>query len=162
MLRWCLEDVATAFEPFIGREDAHDCTEQGPDGYLDLTLNYKAQELVAALSEVQDGDLVVLQLTGNLMEDFAGTPIAGEHVLWILKNQEREGHRLSDGPRRTDSHLTGGRYCRVPLCCSLGVLQSPWGSAANAIRVGPRMTYTYLRSGALSFARLRIDKHAQI
>ena len=84
-LRWALEDVATPFEPFIGKEDAYDCTEQGPDGDLDLTLNFKAQEVVAALGEVQDGDVLVLQLTGNLMEDFGGTPIAGEDVVWILK-----------------------------------------------------------------------------
>lgn len=86
-LRWALEDVATPFEPFIGKEDAYDCTEQGPDGYLDLTLKYEAQELIAALGEVSDGDVLVLHLTGNLKDKFGGTPFQGEDVVVILKKQ---------------------------------------------------------------------------
>ena len=39
-LRWDLKDVATPFEPYIGREDAMDCTTSGPDGFMDLTLKF--------------------------------------------------------------------------------------------------------------------------
>lgn len=84
-LRWALQDVATPFEPFIGKEDALDCTEEGPDGYLDLTLKFKAQEVVDALGDVSDGDVLVLQLTGKLKDEFGGTPIVGEDVVWILE-----------------------------------------------------------------------------
>ncbi len=45
-----LEDVATPFEPFTGKEDAVDCTDEGPDGFQDLTLNFDTQEIVAILS----------------------------------------------------------------------------------------------------------------
>jgi len=86
-LRWALENVATPFEPFIGKEDAYDCTEQGPDGYLDLTLKYEAQELITALGDVEDGDVLVLHLTGNLKDEFGGNPFEGEDVVVILKKQ---------------------------------------------------------------------------
>jgi hypothetical protein len=82
-------DVATLFEPFIGKEDAFDCTEEGWDGFLDLTLKFDTQEVVAALGDVSDGDVLVLQLTGNLQEDFGGTPIVGEDVVVILKKGKK-------------------------------------------------------------------------
>jgi hypothetical protein len=83
-LRWDREDVATPFEPYLGKQDAFDCTEAGPDGYLDLTLKFNSQEVVAALGAVNDGDVLVLQLTGNLMEEFGGNSIIGEDVVVIL------------------------------------------------------------------------------
>jgi hypothetical protein len=41
--------------------------------------------VVADLGEVNDGDVLVLQLTGNLKEEFGGTAIVGEDVVVILK-----------------------------------------------------------------------------
>ena len=84
-IRWALEDVATPFEPFTGKEDADDCTDEGPDGFLDLTLKFDTQEVVQAIGEVEDGEVVVLSLTGILKEEFGGTPIQGEDVVVILK-----------------------------------------------------------------------------
>jgi hypothetical protein len=86
-LRWAWEDVAAPFEPFIGKEDCFaDCNEEGPDGYPDLTLKFDAQEVVAALGEVEDGDCLVLQLTGSLTGGgCGGGAIVGEDVLWIQK-----------------------------------------------------------------------------
>jgi hypothetical protein len=84
-LRWSIEDVSAPFEPFLGRESAFDCTEEGQDGLLDLTLMFDIQEIVEALGEVNDGDVLALQLVGNLKEEFDGTPIMGEDVIIILK-----------------------------------------------------------------------------
>jgi hypothetical protein len=85
-LRWDWEDVATPYEPFVGKEDCmEDCTTDGPDGFLDLTLKFYTQEVVEAIGEVNDGDCLVLTLTGNLFEEFSGTPIIGEDVVLILK-----------------------------------------------------------------------------
>ena len=84
-LRWAMEDVATPFEPYIGKEDALDCNTCGPDGYLDLTLKFDTQAMVAALGAVNNGDVLVLELTGNLKEECGGTPIVGEDVVVILK-----------------------------------------------------------------------------
>ena len=73
-LRWSIKDVATPYEPYLGKEDAYDCHELAPDGYADLALKFDAQEIVAALGEVHDGDVLVLQLIGNLKEAFGAYP----------------------------------------------------------------------------------------
>jgi hypothetical protein len=59
-----LEDVTT---PADGGECA--CTEDGPDGYLDLTVRFPTQEIVAVLGEVSHGETFLLTLTGELSED---------------------------------------------------------------------------------------------
>ena len=84
-LRSSLEDVATPFVPITGREDALDCTEASADGFVDLTLKFDRQDVVAALGSVNDGDVLVLQLTGNLLPAFGGTAFTGEDVVVILK-----------------------------------------------------------------------------
>ncbi len=85
-IRWSLEDVATPFEPFIGKESALDCTEDGPDGYNDLVLRFQTKKIINALGDVADGDVRVLKLSGNLLEEFGGNPIKGEDVVVKLKN----------------------------------------------------------------------------
>jgi hypothetical protein len=90
-LRWSLEDVGIPYEPFIGKVGAYDCLEYYPDeygvfdGYLDLSLKFKAQEVVAALGEINDGDVLVLQLSGYLKEGYGDIELIGEDVVWILK-----------------------------------------------------------------------------
>ena len=78
--RWRLRDVATPFEPFIGKEEADDCTNEGRDGFLDLNLRFSHQAIVEALGEVENGEVRVLTLEGEL---FDGTPIVGEDVVVI-------------------------------------------------------------------------------
>jgi streptogramin lyase len=84
-LRWAVEDVATPYEPYVGKQDAFDCTEEGADGFTDLTLKFDAQEIVGALGEVSDGDVLVLHLGGMLKEEFGGHIFFGEDVVVILK-----------------------------------------------------------------------------
>ena len=48
-LQSALEDVATPFYPFTGKAATTDCTTAGADGFLDLTLKFDAQAVVAAL-----------------------------------------------------------------------------------------------------------------
>jgi hypothetical protein len=80
-LRWSYEDVATPYmgEPYGG----HDL---GRDGYLDLTLKFKTQEVIATLGldAFDDRDVVILMLTGNLKAEFDGTAIHGQDYIWIL------------------------------------------------------------------------------
>ena len=75
-LRWALEDVGSPDDPLAG-----------PDGFVDLTLKFATQEIVPVLGDVNDGDNVVLNLTGNLKEEFGGTPIEGEDVVRIIKKK---------------------------------------------------------------------------
>lgn len=81
-LRSALEDVATPFVPFTGKKKDSDCTAEGPDGVLDLTLKFDTQAVVAALGPVTDGEVRVLKLTGTLLD---GTSIVGEDVVVILE-----------------------------------------------------------------------------
>lgn len=74
-VRDSLEDVATPFDPV----EPCDCDTLGPDGYLDLTLKFKTQDIVAALGLVNDGDEIVLTLTG--------TGIMGEDCVTIKKKR---------------------------------------------------------------------------
>ena len=79
-IRWSWEDVATPYTADMG--GGH---EEGPDGYLDLTLKFKIQEVIDTLDldELNDGDVIMLIITGNLMEEYSGTPIEGEDCIWI-------------------------------------------------------------------------------
>lgn len=85
-LRWSLEDVATPYgDQFSDPPGCMECTTEGADGYMDLTLKFDTQEIVAALGPVNDGDCLLLVLTGNLKEEFGGTPISGADVVRIIK-----------------------------------------------------------------------------
>jgi len=75
-IRWAIEDVTT---PAAGGEQC-DCTTDGPDGFDDLTLKFDAQELVAALGSVNNGDELELTITGSLLD---GTPIEGSDCVII-------------------------------------------------------------------------------
>jgi hypothetical protein len=87
-LRWALEDVATPFEPYLGKEDCmEDCTTDGPDGRLDLTLKFDAQEVVAALGPVEDGECLVLTLTGNLLLGGTSIEFSEDRVLILNKGK---------------------------------------------------------------------------
>ena len=84
--RSSFEDVAAPHGPFTGKENCEfDCIDEGPDGSLDLTLKFGTQEVADALGDVEDGDCLTVVLTGNLKEEFGGTPIQGEDVMIILK-----------------------------------------------------------------------------
>jgi len=80
VLRWAYEDVATPFEG-----ELCDCHTLGPDGYLDLTLKFSTPELVETLNlKAVAGGTIPLTLTGNLFEEFDGTPIRGQDCVWVL------------------------------------------------------------------------------
>jgi hypothetical protein len=64
------EDVAT---PVSDPCDCN-CTTEGPDGFLDLTLKFKTQDIVDRMCEANHGNKVPLLLTGKL---FDGIQIEG-------------------------------------------------------------------------------------
>jgi hypothetical protein len=86
-IRDSLEDVAT---PFNGPSpvDCSDCTEYGPDGFMDLTLKFDTQEILAALGEVIDRQCLNLTITGNLLD---GTLFEGSDLIVIReKGNQRD------------------------------------------------------------------------
>ena len=74
------EDVATPFNG-ASTDNCFDCTEQGPDGFVDLVLHFDTREIVAMLGDVNDGDCLELELTGALYD---GSPIVGKDCILVL------------------------------------------------------------------------------
>lgn len=89
-LRTGYEDVT---RPVEDRMDPCDCTTEGGDGYLDLTLKFDRSEVAAALSSASDRELRSLRITGRLLD---GTEFTGSDCLRI---QTRHGGGRREGPR---------------------------------------------------------------
>ena len=85
-LRWAYADVGAPFEPLTGKEDCYeDCVDCScADGFLDLVFHFDTQEVVTFLSEVNDEECLVLEITGALKEEYNGTSIVGEDVVRML------------------------------------------------------------------------------
>ncbi len=81
---WALEDVTMP----AGNEWECNDTEMGPDGYMDLTVKFNTQELVAALGEVNDGDVLIVVIKGNLMDD--GQAIEGDDCILIINKGTKD------------------------------------------------------------------------
>jgi hypothetical protein len=78
-LRWTYEDVATPFEG-----ELCECHDLNGDGYMDLTLKFNSQELVADLElDGVIGETIPLILTGNLKDEFGGIAIEGSDCVRI-------------------------------------------------------------------------------
>jgi hypothetical protein len=80
-ITWDYEDVSTPLEEFPGENC--ECTEAGPDGYLDLVFHFDTQEVVAAMEaladffeelelEIEDGELFPLILYEGEVSDPEG------------------------------------------------------------------------------------------
>jgi hypothetical protein len=53
---------------------------------MDLTLKFSTQELVILLGlDVFEKGPIIIILTGNLKEEFGGTPILGQDYMIIVK-----------------------------------------------------------------------------
>jgi hypothetical protein len=79
-IRFDYEDIATPFEG-----ELCDCHDDGPDGYLDLTLKFETQEIVAALGDVEDGEELPLTLLVTLID---GTELEGSDCIRIIKKEK--------------------------------------------------------------------------
>jgi hypothetical protein len=83
-LRWSYEDVATPFEG-----ELCECHDLNGDGYMDLTLKFKTQEIKDTLDlNDEAGNTIPLLVTGNLMEEADGTPIEGSDCIWVLAGKK--------------------------------------------------------------------------
>jgi hypothetical protein len=91
-IRWRYADVATPFEGEIA--DGH---ETGPDGYMDLTLKFKTQEVVEEIGEVNDGDEVFLTISGCFLD---GAEFEGEDFVTILKKGKAKNKEKKRGKKR--------------------------------------------------------------
>ncbi len=67
--RSAFEDVST---PVFDNECS--CTQQGADGFEDVTLKFPTQEIVAVIGAPEKNEVIELTLSANLLD---GTPIQG-------------------------------------------------------------------------------------
>ncbi|MHC4356854.1 MAG: hypothetical protein ACYS0H_29495, partial [Planctomycetota bacterium] len=51
--RGAYEDVCTVYLPLSGKASQYDCTEEGPDGFMDLTLKFDCQVIAEALEVIE-------------------------------------------------------------------------------------------------------------
>jgi probable HAF family extracellular repeat protein len=78
VLHWNIEDVSTPVSE--GAEEC-DCTDEGADGYQDLTLKFDKSLVIEALGEICVGDTIPLMITGELTD---GTPFEGTDCVVIV------------------------------------------------------------------------------
>ncbi|MHC4179782.1 MAG: T9SS type A sorting domain-containing protein, partial [Planctomycetota bacterium] len=64
-------------------EDAEECecTEDGPDGFDDLTMKFYRWEIRDAIGDVEPGDVLELTISGNLLD---GTAFTGKDCVVIV------------------------------------------------------------------------------
>jgi hypothetical protein len=79
-LRSSFEDVT---RPTTGGDEC-DCTTEGPDGIMDLTLKFSRRDIAATFGPVGNGDVVVLTITGSLLD---GTPFEASDCVTILSKE---------------------------------------------------------------------------
>jgi len=84
------QDVATPYYPFVGKPlDKMAGTNAGADGYTDLVLKFKNQDIVKALGEVEDNEVLILKLYGKTL---SGSEIVGEDVIWVIDKHCKPHH----------------------------------------------------------------------
>jgi hypothetical protein len=66
----------------VGDADECDCTDEGPDGFDDLTLSFRNQDLAAVLGPVERGDVIVLTIAGSFLD---GTEFEGSDCI-VVRN----------------------------------------------------------------------------
>ena len=87
-IRSAIVDVAT---PYDANTDNDGCNELGDDGYEDLVLKFKTGEIVEAVGEVADGDIVPLTLIGELIDE---TSFTGSDIILIKKKGKSKDKEL--------------------------------------------------------------------
>ncbi len=95
-----VKNVAAPFsksEPCDCKEDKKGKKGKKPkkDKIKDLELKFDSQEIIANLGTLQDGDIRVLSLTGNLFPGAGGTAIVGKDCV-IIDIKERDGGSSDD------------------------------------------------------------------
>ncbi len=69
-----------------------DCEKLPKDTYEDLELKFNRQDIIATLGTIQDGDIIALTLTGNLL---GGSTFAGKDCI-VIKIKGKKGGSSDD------------------------------------------------------------------
>jgi len=87
--RWMIRDVSA---PVVDPDNICDCSTDGPDGFNDLVLKFETRKLADVLGNVENGDEVILTLTGNLKD---GARIDGRDCVIIESRQRKFAKSVS-------------------------------------------------------------------
>ncbi|MBW8050131.1 MAG: T9SS type A sorting domain-containing protein [Cytophagales bacterium] len=120
-IRSNIEDVST---PVVNKVDVCDCTTGGADGFDDLTLKFKTQDIVSTLGPVSGGDTIVLTITGILLDStpfdasdcIIITPVGGGNdtagakvaICHIPPGNPANSHTIFVSSNAVDAHLAHG------------------------------------------------------
>ena len=74
----------------VSDSDECACTARGPDGFEDLMLKFKRQDVASGLGTSSQGETLVLTITGNTLD---GTPIQGTDCIVIVGNSRTRDRR---------------------------------------------------------------------
>ncbi len=116
------EDVAT---PLVDPDEC-ECSTEGPDGYMDLTLKFETQAIADALGEAYDGEEFILYLTGYLYD---GTPIEGSDCVRILNKGKKADDWSSSFVTTWDTSLADGTTVTLALAGTVDA-EIDWGDGA--------------------------------
>lgn len=109
--------IGDVSQPVPNQEDVCDCSTLGPDGYDDLLLKFKVQDLLAVLGPIQDGDELVLTLTGNYIINGSQTTFEGQDCIRINAGGGG-GETTTAASLRVVSLAAGGSTARVDFSLS--------------------------------------------
>jgi hypothetical protein len=107
-IRWAYADVAT---PVPADADTCECTTEGPDTFLDLTLKFENELIVEAIMPVEDGEIRMLTLTGQTFDGLGFAAYDCVRVLDKRKDVEMvlgEVQSPAKGQAITEISLGGG------------------------------------------------------
>ncbi|MHC4215785.1 MAG: hypothetical protein ACYSWP_20750, partial [Planctomycetota bacterium] len=84
-IRSSIEDVGGVLDD----PNECECTEQGPDGFEDLTLKFATQQILEALGEVNEGDILTVSLEAATFDEM---PVAGSDCI-IIKGKFKPANK---------------------------------------------------------------------
>jgi hypothetical protein len=112
------------------------CTCRMADGFDDLLLVFRTEQVVAALGDVEPGDVRVVQLTGEM---FDGTIIEGSDCVVMSHSGRAADGDEADDAEDGDDIVADGRRTRLR-------------AAPNPFNPVTRISYTIPRSGHVRLA----------
>ena len=77
------------FYPLTDKTFEFDCTDAGPDGYLDLTLKFRAQDVLSAIEQqnngkLTQGDVLTIEMNASTLADNSpASALYGEDIVRI-------------------------------------------------------------------------------
>lgn len=74
------DDIKTYTE----NPEDYECSEKSEDGYQDLILNFSKEEVINAIGEIEDGDVITLELTGEFNDGSLDTIYGQDDVTVVI------------------------------------------------------------------------------